>query len=299
MAKSKASPEQREKEQLLEALRKTIDGQPRLLQGSKGETVFKGGAAGTALANKALSEGYLELCESGQPPAGRGKKASPRFVKLSDKGRQFVLDSDPLQNVLKQLLSAVRNLSDEAVAPPPVEEILARAVAAGFERMQQSLWSELEKSVRKLEQDLNAAVQSLAKAPDPARRREGLLSAVLLALENVRQAPGAVPPPLPPVSPTAKLEPPREPDWLDEVVRMTAEQKQRDPFKRLTLPEIYARLQASRPRLTLGQFHEGLRILHERRSIKLLPFTQHLSTIGDTRNALYLDREVMYYADHP
>jgi hypothetical protein len=301
MAKAKTSPEDREKQQLLDALRKTLDGLPRLLQGAaKADPIFKSGAAGTALVNKALQEGYVEVSESAPPAGKRGKGTPPRFATLTEKGRQFVLDSDPLQQVLKELLPAVQKLSDETPgAGTSPADGLSRALAGGFDRMQRALWAEMEKSIRNMEKDLLAAIQGLATAPDRERKREGLLSAVLQAIEHARQAPAVPPAPLPPVQPTVRLEAAREPEWLDEVVRMTAEQKQRDPFKRLTLPEIFGRLQEKHPRLTIGQFHEGLRTLHERRSVKLLPFTQHLSTIGDTRNALYLDREVMYYADHP
>lgn len=88
-------------------------------------------------------------------------------------------------------------------------------------------------------------------------------------------------------------------DWMDEVVQMVREQKQRNAFQRLTLPQIYQRLKTSRPALTLGQFHDGLRTLQEQRRIQLGQYTQALATLDDARNALYLDREVKLYVDLP
>jgi hypothetical protein len=87
--------------------------------------------------------------------------------------------------------------------------------------------------------------------------------------------------------------------WGDEVVRMAAEQKQRNAFQRLTLPQVFERLRARYPELTLGQFHDGLRRLQDERRIRLGPYTQALATLDDPRNALFLDREVKYYVELP
>lgn len=88
-------------------------------------------------------------------------------------------------------------------------------------------------------------------------------------------------------------------DWFGEVVKMAQEQKQRNPYQRLTLSQIYERLKTTQPSLTLGRFHDGLRTLQEQRRIQLGPYTQALATLDDARNALYLDREVKYYVDLP
>ena len=80
---------------------------------------------------------------------------------------------------------------------------------------------------------------------------------------------------------------------------MAAEQKQRNSFQRLTLPQVFERLRVRHPDLTLGQFHDGLRRLQDEKRIRLAPFTQALATLDDPRNALFLDREVKYYVELP
>ena len=88
-------------------------------------------------------------------------------------------------------------------------------------------------------------------------------------------------------------------DWLDEVVSFVAAVKKQNSFARPTLPQVYEELKKTRPDLSLGQFHDGLRTLHQQRRILLGPHTQNLATIPDVRNALYLDREVKFYVDLP
>jgi hypothetical protein len=88
-------------------------------------------------------------------------------------------------------------------------------------------------------------------------------------------------------------------EWLPEVVHAVAQQRQRDRYQPLTLPQVFAAVRQKRPALSLGQFHDGLRLLREQGKIRLLPYTRALATIDDPRNAMFFDGEVMYYADLP
>jgi hypothetical protein len=107
-------------------------------------------------------------------------------------------------------------------------------------------------------------------------------------LRRLNSMPG---PPAPP--------PPNAPDWLDRVIELAATQQQRDQYQPLALPALYAALQPLRPGLTIGQFHDGLRLLRDRGRIRLSPYTRALATIDDARTALFLDGEVMYYVELP
>ncbi len=104
--------------------------------------------------------------------------------------------------------------------------------------------------------------------------------------------------PAPPVSP-CPADKASDSEWHGEVVRLVAEQHQRNRYQSLSLPQLYAAIRQKRPTLSLGQFHDGLRLLREQGKIRLLPFTRALATIDDPRNALFYDGEVMYYADLP
>lgn len=93
--------------------------------------------------------------------------------------------------------------------------------------------------------------------------------------------------------------PPAAADWQEQVVRLAAEQRQRDRFQPATLPQLFAQLRQTRPELTLGQFHDGLRRLRDQGRIRLTPYTRALATIADAGAALFLDGEVMYYVELP
>jgi hypothetical protein len=68
---------------------------------------------------------------------------------------------------------------------------------------------------------------------------------------------------------------------------------------RPNLKRVYEHLRQTHPALTLGEFHDGMRTLHQQRRIRLDPYTQALATLQDPIHALYLDREVKYYVDLP
>ncbi len=84
--------------------------------------------------------------------------------------------------------------------------------------------------------------------------------------------------------------------WLDAVVKTVNEQHARDRYQPLTLPAIFAAAKIFAPALSLGQFHDGLRQLHDSGLIRLEPWTRALSGIPDRRNAIFTDGEVMYFA---
>jgi hypothetical protein len=90
-----------------------------------------------------------------------------------------------------------------------------------------------------------------------------------------------------------------EPNWLDEVVRIVSARKQQSSTTRPTLPQIYDELKRAHPLLTLSQFHDGLRTLHQKKRIILGAYTLALATLPDHLNALYLDKEVKFYVDLP
>lgn len=128
-------------------------------------------------------------------------------------------------------------------------------------------------------QPLSAAVTALTQRLQPPN-----LDALLQNLKSTAT----------PSAPT-----PASTDWLDEVPKLVAEQRQRDRYQPLTLPQVYAALRQARPALTLGQFHDGLRQLRDQQRLRLAPYTRALATIDDPKAALFLDGEVMYYAELP
>lgn len=157
--------------------------------------------------------------------------------------------------------------------------LLVRGLAAGLQEQVQLL-AALQGQVGRLladRQPLAEAVSKLASKLEPPDV-DGILR---------RLAPA--PPPVAAESP----------GWHGEVIRQVTAQRERDRYQPLSLPDLYAALRPAYTGLTLGQFHDGLRLLRDKGQIRLTPFTRALATIDDPRNALFLDGEVMYYVELP
>jgi hypothetical protein len=65
------------------------------------------------------------------------------------------------------------------------------------------------------------------------------------------------------------------------------------------LPELYEQARAGCPKLTLGQFHDALRALHDRREVYLHPWTGPLHELPHPASSLLVGHEIGYYASLP
>jgi len=62
------------------------------------------------------------------------------------------------------------------------------------------------------------------------------------------------------------------------------------------LPDLHRALTSSSPGLTIGQFHDALRTLHDRRAVWLHPWTGPLYELPEPSLSLLVGHEVAYYA---
>jgi hypothetical protein len=62
------------------------------------------------------------------------------------------------------------------------------------------------------------------------------------------------------------------------------------------LPELFQRLRPACPTLTIGQFHDELRLLHRAQEIYLHPWTGPLYELPEPALALLVGHEIAYYA---
>jgi hypothetical protein len=62
------------------------------------------------------------------------------------------------------------------------------------------------------------------------------------------------------------------------------------------LPELFHRVRAKHPAITIGRFHDQLRRLHEENAIYLHPWTGPLYALPEPAYALLVGHEVAYYA---
>jgi hypothetical protein len=95
-------------------------------------------------------------------------------------------------------------------------------------------------------------------------------------------------------APTGYFDPASAPsDWLADLRTHLAEW---DEAGDCPLPELYRRLRGSHPALSIGQFHDGLRELHDREQVYLHPWTGPLYALPEPAFALMIGHEVAFYA---
>lgn len=269
----------------LEVLARLLgDPASKVLHGSKSAPgVFAGGsAAEKAAARVCLDNRWLEA--TGEV-AGKGK-TKKELYRITPAGLQAVLQRSDSSTLLQGLTESLKML---AAGTNGIPHAVAEGVA-GLVRQLDNLKADVQKTVadalrpveatRTTLQVLQANIAGVLEKMKPIDLDELTRK---LAAGRQTSAPAAVP----------------ADDWGQEVVRLVTEQKQRHAFQRLTLPQLFERVRARRPDLTLGQFHDGLRRLQDDKRIRLSPYTQALATIDDPRTALFLDREVKYYVELP
>lgn len=71
-----------------------------------------------------------------------------------------------------------------------------------------------------------------------------------------------------------------------------------DALGDLPLPELFRRLRPTFPQLTVGQFHDELRLLHQGQHVYLHPWTGPLYELPEPAFALLVGHEIAYYASH-
>ena len=306
---------------LVEGLRKALDGDTHILHGTEkpGVKPLFTKPAGKILAQRAVAEGYVEPVVT--TPAKKSKAAAlPAQVRLTDKGRQFILDADSPKKVLEELLAAVKRLEGEmksgtnertpsSAAPADQvrrvveselgkvqEAIVQKTVKAALDKLQQAIEASVARTLGTIKDEVLQTIEKQKPSgPTPPERLAGVLQVVEKTIEKAHRQPITSSQPS-----VDRLAPgPVSMPWLDEVVAMATRQKQQHPLQALTFPQVYGPLKQRYPNLTLAQFHDGLRLLSDQRRIRLRPYTLALESMEDPRNALYLDREVKYYVDVP
>lgn len=84
--------------------------------------------------------------------------------------------------------------------------------------------------------------------------------------------------------------------WKQAALEYLEHWHQDRPHEDCPLPELLSQVQRTCPGLTLGQFHDGLRRLHDEGQIYLHPWTGPLYEIPEPACALLVGHAVAYYA---
>jgi len=84
--------------------------------------------------------------------------------------------------------------------------------------------------------------------------------------------------------------------WLTGVLDYLANWHKGHALEDCPLPVLYRQARESAPALSIGQFHDGMRKLHERQRIYLHPWTGPLYEIPEPALTLMVGHEIIYYA---
>jgi hypothetical protein len=85
-------------------------------------------------------------------------------------------------------------------------------------------------------------------------------------------------------------------DWPSAALAFLARWQENGPPGDCPLPELYQQARQAEPRLTIGQFHDGVRRLHEAQRVYLHPWTGPLHELPEPAYALLVGHEIAYYA---
>ncbi len=84
--------------------------------------------------------------------------------------------------------------------------------------------------------------------------------------------------------------------WTAEIVAYLTQWQTSAASADCPLPDLYKRAQSVAPAVTIGNFHDGLRRLHDQEQIYLHPWTGPLYEIPEPSCALLIGHAVAYYA---
>lgn len=84
--------------------------------------------------------------------------------------------------------------------------------------------------------------------------------------------------------------------WLTEAVTYLRGYRDRNPYGNCPLPELYHSVAAPH-KISIGQFHDGIRQLVAEQKVRLHPFTQAAFQLRDEQYALLAGQEIKYYVE--
>jgi hypothetical protein len=84
--------------------------------------------------------------------------------------------------------------------------------------------------------------------------------------------------------------------WIVAILSFLARRQESGATDDCTLAELYRQAQQAAPRLSIGQFHDGLRRLHAQEQIYLHPWSGPLYDLPEPPTALLVGHEIAYYA---
>jgi hypothetical protein len=238
------------------------------LHGGRLQSLFSASASGKKAAQLCKSEGFLQLLRT----ESRGRSIR-EICAITEKGLAYLLHQVSPKHVLEDLVRALHSQQAQ------VGELLA--TARHWQANLDACKTIIEKVVSKGSEGAWGAANgngSLRFAP--AVSNESLNSAVLKSESAVRDS----------ITPSL-----HESSLLREAILSDLlKWRESGAAGDCPLPELFRRI--GQKRLTIGQFHDQLRMLQEQELIYLHPWTGPLPEIPEPAFALLVGHGIAYYA---
>lgn len=220
--------------------------------------LFPSSALAKAAAERAKSDGYLQVVRT----EAKGKLAREICV-LTDKGRQFLIWQSNPREVLEDLVRVLESRQTDASALTESARTMHESLIGLRSIIEQVLPRLTEQPSTAFNGNghpgayMNGSATLLAKAPQSTIATDALIADVKAKLAEWHAAAGA--------------------------------------SEDCPLPELYRRLDSTGA-VSIGQFHDGLRQLHDDQMIYLHPWTGPLYALPEPAYALLVGHEIAYYA---
>ena len=251
---------------ILDALKRAVSesaGVPLFI--SKGQPgLFPQTAAARLAAQKCKDEGWLEeVSDAAKPPR--------ELVRITARGREYLVQQSNPRELIDDFVRVLEARHDQA------SQLLASA--ANICQMLTGLRQAVE-ALRQLHQPVTVAAPAPAPAPTPTPASTPASAANgVAAIGHAAQTTS---------DPVA---------WLaDELAEELARRQDDDARGDCPLSQLYRWAQTRNADLSIGTFHDALRLLHERERIYLHPWTGPLYDLPEPHFALLVGHEVAYYA---
>lgn len=247
---------------VLEALGKAIaDPQGSPLYGTKTNPgLFASSAAAKQAAQLCKDEGYLRVVRT----ETKGKSIL-EICAITEKGVAYLLSQVSPRKVLEEMVHTLQARQNEA------GELLvtARQMQASFD----ALKATAEKVLQAVASCQGTSVLNVGAGTENGRNGSG----------NGEARKG-------------KATSPVEQDWTRSALACLKRWQSSGTSEDCALSELYRQVCKTALGLTIGQFHDGLRRLHEQQLIYLHPWTGPMSEIPEPATALMVGHEIAYYA---
>ena len=246
-------------ELILEAIERALaDPVPRKLHGTKASPgIFLSSNA----AAKAAAQRCLELRLIEQRGELKSKAKAVPLYGVAPAGVAYLLERDPVRNLLTSTQAGVEQLSRLAAD--------CNQTLAQVQRQLATLGDVVKTTAARLQPpDVGKLLAGMQQAPTPGAGADAI---------------GGHSPP------NAELQ--------GELLSFVQQQKRQAPLRPVDLPQLYRFARSRQPALTMGQFHDLVRRLAETRQVRLSPFTQAMYQLTEPECAMIIGREVMYYVE--